>query len=245
MRDMWWISAAFVVAFTGLAQADSVPAPAADDIALGKADAPITIFEFASLTCPHCAEFDAETLPKVRSDWIDPGKARLIFRDYPLDQNALKAAMVARCAPPDQFFNFIDVLFKNQVNWALGSPDEVTQALSRIARLGGIGEDKFNACLNDKALSDRILGERLAGQHDYGVDSTPTFFVNGKKVVGALPYEQFAQELAAALPGGAAVAAASPAPVGASTPAAAPPMPAASEPEVWWKRWYHTLMSYL
>lgn len=240
MRHIWWMSATFALAFAGLAQAQSVPAPAPDDIALGKPDAPVTIFEFASLTCPHCAEFDAETLPQVRANWIDAGKARLIYRDYPLDQNALKAAIVARCAPEGQFFNFIDVLFKNQANWAEGSPDEVTQALLRIARLGGISEERFNACLNDKALSDRILDERLTAQNQYGVNSTPTFFVNGKKVVGALPYEQFDQELAAAMPGGAPIASATPGP---STQATAP-LPAPRE-EVWWKRWYHALMSYL
>jgi protein-disulfide isomerase len=168
---------------------------------VGKADAPITIFEYASLTCPHCAEFDKETLPKVKSDWIDPGKAKLIFRDFPLDQFALKAAMVARCAPPDRFFAFIDVLFQQQVSWAgAGGPDAITQALSRIARLGGIGEDKFNACIDDKAMNDRILNERLVASQQYGVESTPTFFINGKKVVGALPYDEFAKDLTAASP---------------------------------------------
>jgi protein-disulfide isomerase len=243
MRHIWWISTVFALALASLARAESTPSPAPDDVALGKPDAPVTIFEYASLTCPHCAEFDALTLPNIRTNWIDTGKARLIFRDFPLDQNALKAAAVARCAPPDQFFNFIDVLFKNQVNWAVGSPDEVTQALSRIARLGGISEDKFNACINDKALNDRILGERLAAQNDYGVDSTPTFFVNGKKVVGALPYDQFSEELAAAMPGGTPVANAAPAPQGPSTPAAA--TPATAQDDVWWKRWYHWLKSYL
>jgi protein-disulfide isomerase len=200
MRHIWWVSAAFVLAFMGLARAaDQAPTLAPDDAVLGKADAPITIFEFASLTCPHCAEFDAETLPKVKAEWIDTGKAKLVFRDYPLDKYALKAAIVARCAPPDKFFNFIDVLFHTQVSWATaGSDDGVTQALGKIARLGGIGEDKFDACINDKALNDRILAERLAGQNDYGVDSTPTFFINGKKVVGALPYDDFAKALAAA-----------------------------------------------
>jgi protein-disulfide isomerase len=200
MRHIWWVSAAFVLAFMGLAQAaDPAPTLAPDDAVLGKADAPITIFEFASLTCPHCAEFDAETLPKVKAEWIDTGKAKLIFRDYPLDKYALKAAIVARCAPPDKFFSFIDVLFHTQVSWATaGSDDAVTEALSKIARLGGISEDKFNSCINDKALNDRVLAERLAGQNDYGVNSTPTFFINGKKVVGALPYDDFAKALAAA-----------------------------------------------
>jgi protein-disulfide isomerase len=201
MRHIWWVSTALLVGFLGLARAaDSVPTQAADDAILGQADAPITIFEYASLTCPHCAEFDRVTLPEVKKNWIDTGKARLIYRDYPLDQYALKAAIVARCAPPARFFSFIDVLFHSQESWATaGGPDKVSEALSRIARLGGISEDKFTACMNDKALSDRILGERLVGQNQYGIDSTPTFFINGKKVVGALPYAEFAKHLSAAL----------------------------------------------
>ncbi|HUB95903.1 MAG TPA: DsbA family protein [Stellaceae bacterium] len=200
MRHIWWVSAAFLLAFVSLARAaDSAPSLSPDDAILGKPDAPITIFEYASLTCPHCAEFDAETLPKVKSEWLDTGKAKLIFRDFPLDKYALKAAMVARCAPPDRFFTFIDVLFHTQVSWATaGSDDGVTQALSKIARLGGISEDKFDACLNDKALLDRISGEELTAKNDYGVNSTPTFFINGKKVVGALPYDDFAKALVAA-----------------------------------------------
>jgi protein-disulfide isomerase len=199
MRYMWWVSAAFLFAFVGLAHAaDQVPALASDDVVLGKADAPITIFEYASLTCPHCAEFDQETLPKVKSEWIDTGKAKLVYRDYPLDQAALRASMVARCAPPERFFGFIDVLFHSQTNWAVGSPDQVNQALSRIGRLGGLSDEKVSSCLNDKALSDRILGERLVAQNQYGVESTPTFFINGKKVVGALPYDDFAKALSAA-----------------------------------------------
>ena len=202
MRHIWWFSAILLFAFVGLAHAaDQVPALAPDDAILGKAEASITIFEYASLTCPHCAEFDQESFPKVKSEWIDPGKARLVFRDYPLDQMALKAAMLARCAPPDKFFSFIDVLFRSQMSWATaGNADAVTQALSRIARLGGISEDKFNSCINDKALNDRILNERLVAQQQYGVESTPTFFVNGKKVVGALPYDEFAKQLTAAAP---------------------------------------------
>jgi protein-disulfide isomerase len=200
MRHIWWVAAVVVLAFSGLARAaDPAPTLSADDVILGKADAPITIFEYASLTCPHCAEFDAETLPKVKEQWLDTGKAKLVFRDFPLDKYALKAAMVARCAPPERFFAFIDVLFHTQVSWATaGSDDGVTQALSKIARLGGISEDKFNSCIDDQALKDRISGEELAASKEYGVNSTPTFFINGKKVVGALPYDDFAKALTAA-----------------------------------------------
>ena len=107
--------------------------------------------------------------------------------------------MVARCAPPDRFFAFVDVLFRNQANWAgAGSPDAVQAGLKRIALLGGIGEEKFNSCISDKTLETKVLQERLVAQNDYGVDSTPTFFINGKKLVGALPYDEFQKALGAA-----------------------------------------------
>jgi protein-disulfide isomerase len=198
MRNIWWVSAILVLALVGLARAegDAAPALADNDAVLGQATAPVTIFEYASLTCPHCAEFDAETFPKVKEEWIDTGKARLIYRDYPLDQAALKAAVLARCAPPDRFYSFIDVLFHSQTNWAMSG--DVEQALSRIARLGGISEDKFDACMKDQTLIDRVVAERLVAQKQYDVNSTPTFFINGKKLVGALPYAEFSKALSAA-----------------------------------------------
>ena len=163
MRHIWWFAAVLFLAFAGIAQADA-PALAPDDAVLGKADAPITIFEYASLTCPHCAEFDQETFPKVKTDWLDTGKAKLVFRDYPLDQMALKAAMLARCAPPDKFFSFIDVLFRSQTSWAgSGNADAVTQALSRIARLGGISEEKFK-CLHGRQGRERPHPQRTPGR---------------------------------------------------------------------------------
>ncbi len=115
MSKIWTALAAVIVAL-GLAGAapslaQSTPQPLPDDRVLGKADAPVTIFEYASLTCPHCADFDEHTLPKLKADWIDTGKARLIFRDFPLDQAAVRAAQLARCAPPEQFYAFVDALF--------------------------------------------------------------------------------------------------------------------------------------
>ena len=246
MRHIWWV---FAVLFAlagppgAWAAGNQVPTLAPDDVFLGKADAPVTIFEYASLTCPHCAAFDTETLPKLKTEWIDPGKAKLVFRDYPLDQSALKAAILARCAPPDRLFNFLDVLFRSQMNWAAGG--DPTQALSRIARLGGIGEAEFTKCMADQKLADRIVASRLVGQDQYGIESTPTFFVNGKKVVGALPYEQFENVLTVALADtGAKVtppAAASAPPSGPSSPAVnaapAPSGPATpAEPNGWFDR---------
>src|SRR5690242_11284951 len=100
------------------------PPITADDRILGDPAAPITIVEFASLTCPHCADFDANTLPKLKADWIDTGKARLVFKDFPLDQAAVRAAMLARCAPPSQFYAFINELFHTQTTWATGGKVE-------------------------------------------------------------------------------------------------------------------------
>lgn len=165
------------------------PPITADDRILGNPDAPITIVEFASLTCPHCADFDANTLPKLKADWIDTGKARLVFRDFPLDQAAVRAAMLARCAPPGQFYAFIDELFHTQTTWATGG--KVETALGKMAKLSGMSDDQFAACMKDDAGQKRVLDSRLEAEQKYNVGSTPTFFVNGVEIVGAQPYAEF------------------------------------------------------
>jgi protein-disulfide isomerase len=217
MRKIWFALAAFAllggITAAAPARAAEVPQPQADDRVLGKADAPITIFEFFSLTCPHCAEFEAEDYPKLKAEWVDTGKARIIYRDYPLDQNALKAAMVARCAPPDRYAAFVEVLFAQQTVW--GVQKDPTESLKHIAALGGVGADQFDKCINDQDLSKKIVAGEYDAQQKYGVDSTPTFFINGKKVVGAVPYEEFVSELN----GTGAVVAGAATPVGAATPA--------------------------
>ncbi|HLI22599.1 MAG TPA: DsbA family protein [Stellaceae bacterium] len=196
MRKIW-VALAALALFGNVTAA--VPARAAapqqqpDDRTIGKADAPITVFEFFSLTCPHCADFEDHTYPQLKKDWIDTGKVKMVYRDYPLDQNALKAAMVARCAPPDRYAAFVQVLFQQQMVW--GVQKDPSDELKKIAALGGIPGDKFDQCINDDALSKSIVAEEFQAQHDYGVDSTPTFFINGRKVVGALPYEDFVKEL--------------------------------------------------
>src|SRR5262249_50816361 len=169
------------------------PAITPDDRILGRADAPITIVEFASLTCPHCADFDANTLPKLKAEWIDTGKARLVFKDFPLDQAAVRAAMLARCAPPEQFYPFLDALFHSQTNWATGG--KVEAALSKLAKLSGMSDDQFAACMSDDAVQKRVLDSRLAAEQQYKVESTPTFFINGIEIVGAQPYAEFERVL--------------------------------------------------
>jgi len=173
--------------------ASAGPPLTADDRILGRPDAPITIVEFASLTCPHCADFDANTLPKLKAAWIDTGKARLVFKDFPLDQAAVRAAMLARCAPPEQFYPFIDALFHSQTTWATGG--KVDTALGKLAKLSGMTDDQFAACMKDEAVQKRVLDSRLQAEQQYKVESTPTFFVNGVQIVGAQPYAEFERVL--------------------------------------------------
>jgi protein-disulfide isomerase len=184
---------ALVVAAAGGARADAYKSPdglADGGIVIGNPNAPITIIEYASMTCPHCAHFATTTLPKLKEAWVDTGKARLIFREFPFDRPALMASVLARCAGPERAMGFIEVLFQEQRTWAT-SPDPAA-ALAQIGKLGGVGQEQYDACLADKALAQSIVQTRLDGEKTYGIDSTPTFIVNGKKLEGgALSFEEF------------------------------------------------------
>jgi protein-disulfide isomerase len=159
------------------------------DLVLGKPDAPITIVEYASLTCPHCAHFEADVLPELKKKWIDTGKVKLVMRDYPLDEPALRAAIIARCAPPDQFYGFVEMLFAQQQQWVLAK--DYKEALTRLAALGGMSKAKFDSCLADKSVENRVLDSRLVASQDLGVESTPSFFINGTQFSGAPTVEEF------------------------------------------------------
>jgi protein-disulfide isomerase len=166
------------------ARADETP-----DHVLGKADAPITIIEYASLTCPHCAEFDKDIVPELKAKYIETGKAKLIFRDFPLDQWALRASVLARCAPADKYFSFVDVLFQNQVTWATAK--DPMAALEKIGKLGGVSSEQFNACMQDHALQDAVLAQSLQGQKEFDIQGTPTIIVNGKKIENPHTFADF------------------------------------------------------
>jgi protein-disulfide isomerase len=175
------------------ANAAGVPASTEQDRVLGKPEAPITIIEYASLTCPHCAHFADAVLPKLREKWIDTGKAKLILRDFPLDEAALRAAMLARCAPPERFYTVIDGFFRSQSEWVVER--DWRSKLKGVAAILGIKGQQFDTCLNDKALEDRVAQSRLTAATKFGVDSTPTFFINGKKFEGEPTLEAFDQLL--------------------------------------------------
>lgn len=160
-----------------------------DDRILGKAEAPVTIIEYSSLTCPHCAAFHSETWPKVKAEWIDTGRARLVYRHYPLDQLALRAAAAANCVPGDGFFGFMDVLFQNQDKWARS--DDPLTAVGQYAALAGLDKATYEKCMNDEAAIDRILEKQTEGRDRYNVTSTPTFVINGTPAPGNRSYEEF------------------------------------------------------
>jgi protein-disulfide isomerase len=176
-----------------LADAQTILALGKDDRILGNPDAPITIVEYASLTCPHCAHFTNEVLPELKKKWIDTGKAKLVLRDYPLDEPALRAAMIARCAPPDRYYAFVDTFFGSQEKWVTAR--DYRDALARLVKLGGMGREEFDNCLKNTTLENKIVEGRLIASKELDVNSTPTFFINGTKFTGAPTVEEFDKAL--------------------------------------------------
>ncbi|MGP8233744.1 MAG: DsbA family protein [Methylovirgula sp.] len=155
------------------------------DIAQGKTDAPVTIVEYASMTCPHCARFHAETYPALLSKYINAGKARFILREFPLDPRAAAAFMLARCAGDgDKRTAVIDLLFNSQQTWA--ESDKPLDTLADLMRQTGMSAKDFETCLNNQKLYNDVIKERDDAGKDFSIDATPTFFINGTKYSGEL-----------------------------------------------------------
>jgi len=170
------------------------------DIVLGKADAPVTIVEYASMTCPHCANFAKTTFPALKAKYIDTGKVRFVFREFPLDDLAAAAAMLARCIDKDngeKAVAVIDVLFASQDKWAVRSP---IPPLQQIAKQAGMSEKTFDECLKDQKLYNDILAMRERASKEYQVQSTPTLFVNGKMQRGETTIEELSKVIDPLLP---------------------------------------------
>ena len=171
---------------------DAANLPVADALnerVLGNSSAPITIIEYASMTCFHCKSFHEDVLPSLMTAYIETGKAKLIFRDFPLDGLALRASMMARCAPADRYFKYIDVLFRTQSTWATNTDPLV--ALARVGKLGGMNQAGFDSCMENEALFDGILRSRQVAAIEFSVQSTPTFIINGKKLTQQPTFESF------------------------------------------------------
>jgi protein-disulfide isomerase len=167
------------------------PGPLGEKV-LGPADAPVTVVEYASMSCPHCAHFDVTTFDAFREKYVDTGKVRYIFREFPLNAPAYAVAMVARCAPADRFFDVIHSYFRNQENW-LASQD-LRGAILEAAKPFGLTDQTFEACLSNQALFEGLNSVKERGAA-FGVQATPTFFVNGRKMEGALSLADLEQAI--------------------------------------------------
>lgn len=160
------------------------------EMTLGSADAPVTVIEYASMTCGHCRTFHLETWPKFKEKYVDTGKVRFIVREFPFDPRASAAFMLARCSGDDKWYPTIDLLFRTQDRWARAP--EGGEALKAVMGMTGMNAAAFEACLADEDLLAKITAVADRGK-SFGVDSTPTFFVNGEMHKGALSIEQFSQ----------------------------------------------------
>ncbi len=195
------LASAALMGSTSLAFADPTveelmrPGPL-PDLVEGKADAPVTIVEYASMTCPHCATFHKGTYPALKTKYIDTGKVRFIFREFPLDELAVAGSMLARCAAtekdnkaaaPEKGLAMISVLFNSQEKWAVRDP---IPPLLQIAKQAGFTQATFDECLKDQKLYEAILAMRERGSKDYKVESTPTLFINGKVQKGGASIEE-------------------------------------------------------
>jgi len=185
------LAAALLFAPAALAEDVSVddllmPGPLGDKV-LGPVDAPVSVVEYASMSCPHCAHFDETTFDDFKLKYIDSGKVRYVFREFPLNAPAVAVAMLARCAPADKFFDVVHTFFRTQDKWLY--VNDVKAGILDVAKQFGFTEQSFDACIKNQALFEAVnaVQERGSG---FGVKATPTFFINGKKYEGALSLEE-------------------------------------------------------
>jgi protein-disulfide isomerase len=192
------LAAALVTAFLpgmAFAQGD----PRIGERTLGSPDAPVTLVEYAMFTCPHCAGFHAEVYPKIKANYIDTGKVRLVYREVYFNRPSLWAGMIARCAPEDRYFGIADVLFDRQADWAAEADEQVLIGkLFSIGRQAGLTDEQMNACLADRALAEGLVADYQKHATADAIDGTPTFFINGTKEAN-MSYEEFETKLNAAL----------------------------------------------
>ncbi|WP_198373416.1 DsbA family protein [Roseomonas rosulenta] len=177
-----------------------VPAPAVDqrmtERSIGRADAPMVVQEFFSLTCSHCGAFHRETFPRVKAELVDTGRIRLVWRDFPLDQVALGAAVVARSFPPERYEAFLTALFATQDRWAYARGVDHKVEIGKIAAVAGMSPAAFEAAWTDVDLARAILAQRQQGEQEYRVQATPTFVFNRRTVGGNIPFDRFVREAA-------------------------------------------------
>ena len=167
-----------------VATAQSTPGgPVYREFVLGKPSAKVTVIEYASLTCPHCAHFAQDDYPKLKKDYIDSGKIKYIYRDYPLDGLAAAAALIARCAPGDRGMTLIELLFKNQLTWV--QAEKPIEPLRMYAKQAGMSDADVDACLKNQGILDTIRDVQSTAGNLYKIEATPTFLIGDERVSGA------------------------------------------------------------
>ncbi|MEM8571832.1 MAG: DsbA family protein [Pseudomonadota bacterium] len=166
----------------------------------GDPDAPVTIIEYASLTCPHCASFHEQVMPRLKENYIETGTAKFVFREVYFDRGGLWASMIARCAPSDRYFGIIDILFREQQDWATSrTNDEYVEKLYGIGRQAGLTQSEMDACMSDQGFAEALVRSYQENATADSINSTPSFVINGEKF-GNMDYATFAERIEAALP---------------------------------------------
>jgi len=167
-----------------------------DLIVLGSNNAPVKIKIFSSLTCPHCAYFHINVIPKIKKNYVELGKVQLIFIDFPLDQSAFDASKLLHCLDKSKQIKFLDIIYKNQDKWTTGSnTNEISENLKKIVKNLGITSAQFDKCINNEAVSDKILNARIYAHQKYSVNSTPTIIINEKKFKGSANFESIKKKI--------------------------------------------------
>lgn len=164
---------------------------------LGNPDAPVTMIEYSSMTCPHCASFHRDALPLIKKNYIDTGKLKLEMRDFPLNDGAVLGSLLARCAPEDRYFALVDLLFAQQQAWARS--EGMIGELARIGGFAGMSQDDLQACFENEELFQAIREQREVWASTHEITSTPTFYINGVQVRGSQSYEEFERVIEEAL----------------------------------------------
>jgi len=187
------MAAAAAAGLLALAPAAALAEPVLGDIVLGNADAPVTVIEYASFTCPHCAGFAVNTFPEVKAKYIDTGKVKFILREVYFDKYGLWAAMAARCGGEAAYYPMAEHLFRRQKEWTHVPEAQIPDEIRKIARLNGISDDQFKACLSDQDFAKTLVDTYKQQVETDDVTSTPTFFINGERQGGNMPFEEFAK----------------------------------------------------
>ena len=186
---------AFELPFAAEAQEGSaeIDRSLVQEMVLGSDDAPLTVIEYASSTCPHCRTFHEETFKEFKANYIDTGKVRFMFREVYFDRYGLWAGLVARCGGPERFFGIMDLIFARQPEWTRGnSESEIAGNLARIGRSAGLTDDEVETCMRNQALARAMVAVYQENVEEHGIRSTPSFIIDGELITGAMAYDEFA-----------------------------------------------------